>query len=51
MTAETTAGAMGRRAGEAFVATGVPTPNPFAGKLADAWRRAYFAAVKAARQA
>lgn len=44
------AAAMGRRAGQAWRDTGVPTPNPFAQathpELAQAWRRAYFAASR-----
>lgn len=44
----TSAANMGRRAGERFRETGVPSPNPLQGKgpdeLAAAWRRAYFTA-------
>lgn len=46
MSAASTAEAMGRRAGEDFRATGVPTRNPFTrtgpAELAAAWRRGYF---------
>lgn len=44
------AAAMGRRAGEDWKRTGIPTPNPFKQDtqpdLAQAWRRAYFAASR-----
>jgi hypothetical protein len=49
VTALEDAARMGARAGAAFRTTGTPTPNPFAGRdeLAAAWRRAYFAAIRA----
>lgn len=47
--AEASASAMGARAGETFRDIGAPSPNPFdqdrRPALAEAWRRAYFAAL------
>ncbi len=38
---------MGRRAGEAWSTTGLPSPNPFrVAELAAAWRRGYFATAR-----
>lgn len=50
MTAAARAEALGTRAGKAFLDTGAPSRNPFLdtpalADLADAWRRAYFAAT------
>jgi hypothetical protein len=49
-TTEDTAARMGRRAGETFRDTGVPTRNPFdrdgLEAAATAWRRAYLEAAR-----
>lgn len=48
------AAAMGDRAGDVFVTTGIPSLNPFgessepSTSLAQAWRRAYLASIAAA---